>query len=65
MNCLQNGSEPLPWRRRYKILQDAARGLQYLHTVQDKPFIHGDIKRYLPAYSIETANPYGYIAVIP
>ncbi|XP_066584677.1 serine/threonine-protein kinase pelle-like [Prorops nasuta] len=35
---------PLNWAQRHEIAKGTARGLQYLHTVGDKPLIHGDIK---------------------
>uniref|UniRef100_S4RT09 Protein kinase domain-containing protein n=1 Tax=Petromyzon marinus TaxID=7757 RepID=S4RT09_PETMA len=35
---------PLLWRTRLEIAEGAARGLQYLHTAQKDPVIHGDIK---------------------
>ncbi|OXU18478.1 hypothetical protein TSAR_010966 [Trichomalopsis sarcophagae] len=41
---LKHGSNPLNWIQRLKIAKGIARGLQYLHTVRDKPLIHGDIK---------------------
>ncbi|ELT92848.1 hypothetical protein CAPTEDRAFT_53959, partial [Capitella teleta] len=42
---LEDGTDPLPWRRRHDILMGAARGLQFLHTAdKKKPLIHGDIK---------------------
>nr|AJC98920.1 PELLE [Anopheles coluzzii] len=37
-------ASPLTWRERMNIAIGTARGLQYLHTFGDKPFIHGDIK---------------------
>lgn len=44
-DCLQrSGSEPLKWVRRIRIACDAATGLQFLHTIKEKPLIHGDIK---------------------
>lgn len=36
--------EPLSCEQRYNIAIGTARGLQYLHTIGDKPLIHGDIK---------------------
>lgn len=41
----QNDTPVLSWQLRHSILIDAASGLQYLHTVETKPVIHGDIKR--------------------
>lgn len=43
--CLQDSSRVLTWEQRQTILQGAACGLQFLHTVDKKPVIHGDIKR--------------------
>uniref|UniRef100_A0A182JUP9 non-specific serine/threonine protein kinase n=1 Tax=Anopheles christyi TaxID=43041 RepID=A0A182JUP9_9DIPT len=37
-------ASPLTWKERMNIAVGTARGLQYLHTFGDKPFIHGDIK---------------------
>uniref|UniRef100_A0A182QDR7 non-specific serine/threonine protein kinase n=1 Tax=Anopheles farauti TaxID=69004 RepID=A0A182QDR7_9DIPT len=37
-------ASPLTWKERMNIAVGTARGLQYLHTFSDKPFIHGDIK---------------------
>ncbi|XP_018334965.1 serine/threonine-protein kinase pelle [Agrilus planipennis] len=34
----------LKWRQRLNIAIGTARGLQYLHTIGEKPLIHGDIK---------------------
>lgn len=34
----------LKWPQRLNIAIGTARGLQYLHTIGDKPLIHGDIK---------------------
>ncbi|XP_014212383.1 serine/threonine-protein kinase pelle [Copidosoma floridanum] len=53
--CMKNGSLedrlqmkrgilPLSWSQREEIAKGTARGLQYLHTVHQKPLIHGDIK---------------------
>lgn len=36
--------DPLNWRQRLNIARGTARGLQFLHTVAEKPLIHGDIK---------------------
>ncbi|XP_032457556.1 pelle-like serine/threonine-protein kinase pik-1, partial [Nasonia vitripennis] len=41
---LKHGSNPLNWIQRLEIAKGIARGLQYLHTIRDKPLIHGDIK---------------------
>ncbi|CAL7951818.1 unnamed protein product [Xylocopa violacea] len=35
---------PLSWIQRHEIAKGTARGLQYLHTIGEKPLIHGDIK---------------------
>ncbi|XP_071454890.1 serine/threonine-protein kinase pelle [Hetaerina americana] len=40
----RNGTAPLPWLQRHNIARGAARGLQFLHTIKEKPLIHGDIK---------------------
>ncbi|XP_018011639.1 serine/threonine-protein kinase pelle-like [Hyalella azteca] len=34
----------LDWWQRLNIARGTARALQFLHTVKDKPLIHGDIK---------------------
>ncbi len=36
--------EPLDWRRRHKIAEGSAQGINFLHRAQDQPLIHGDIK---------------------
>lgn len=36
--------EPLNWFQRHEIAKGVARGLQYLHSIGEKPLIHGDIK---------------------
>ncbi|KAI4487172.1 hypothetical protein M0804_005321 [Polistes exclamans] len=41
---LKNKSRPLSWLQRHEIAKGTARGLQYLHTIGEKPLIHGDIK---------------------
>ncbi|KAK0167119.1 hypothetical protein PV327_004558 [Microctonus hyperodae] len=41
---LRHNSPPLTWLQRHEIAKGTARGLQYLHTIGDKPLIHGDIK---------------------
>lgn len=43
LDC-KNNTKPLPWMIRHSVLKDASAGLQYLHTVDVKPLIHGDIK---------------------
>ncbi len=45
-DCLQGTERPLHWPLRYRILLDAARGLNYLHSAEERPYIHGDIKRW-------------------
>lgn len=40
----QKTTEPLTWMQRHEIAKGTARGLQYLHTIGEKPLIHGDIK---------------------
>uniref|UniRef100_A0A182P6N4 non-specific serine/threonine protein kinase n=1 Tax=Anopheles epiroticus TaxID=199890 RepID=A0A182P6N4_9DIPT len=37
-------ASPLTWKERMNIAFGTAKGLQYLHTFGEKPFIHGDIK---------------------
>ncbi|XP_011337953.2 serine/threonine-protein kinase pelle isoform X1 [Ooceraea biroi] len=37
-------SRPLTWIQRHEIGKGIACGLQYLHTIGEKPLIHGDIK---------------------
>lgn len=41
---LKQQSQPLSWIQRHEIAKGIACGLQYLHTVGEKPLIHGDIK---------------------
>ncbi|XP_012280923.1 serine/threonine-protein kinase pelle [Orussus abietinus] len=41
---LRQRTQPLNWLQRHEIAKGVARGLQYLHTIGDKPLIHGDIK---------------------
>lgn len=43
---LQHGTKPLTWQQRHNIATGTARGIQFLHSVGDKPLVHGDIKRY-------------------
>ncbi|RZF45921.1 hypothetical protein LSTR_LSTR008298 [Laodelphax striatellus] len=40
----RNNTKPLVWAQRLNIAIGTARGLNYLHSVFDKPLIHGDIK---------------------
>ncbi|KAB7498033.1 Serine/threonine-protein kinase pelle, partial [Armadillidium nasatum] len=35
---------PLTWPQRFNIAKGTAAALQFLHTVQEKPLIHGDVK---------------------
>lgn len=41
--CRQ-GTPALSWSQRLSIAVGTARGLQFLHTINEKPLIHGDIK---------------------
>lgn len=41
---IQGGSHPLGWRMRVAIGEGAARGIVYLHTHQERPLVHRDIK---------------------
>ncbi|XP_015592030.1 serine/threonine-protein kinase pelle isoform X2 [Cephus cinctus] len=41
---LKRGHRPLTWIQRHVIALGTARGIQYLHTIGEKPWIHGDIK---------------------
>lgn len=34
----------LSWLQRFEVAKGTARGMQYLHTIGDRPLIHGDIK---------------------
>lgn len=38
------GSEPLSWQTRIQIGEGAARGIVHLHTYQERPLVHRDIK---------------------
>ncbi|KAL3271261.1 hypothetical protein HHI36_021752 [Cryptolaemus montrouzieri] len=41
---VRDASKVLKWPTRLSIAVGSARGLQFLHTIGDKPLIHGDIK---------------------
>lgn len=41
---VQGGSAPLGWETRVKVGEGSARGIAYLHTMQDRPLVHRDIK---------------------
>ncbi|EFA05720.1 serine/threonine-protein kinase pelle [Tribolium castaneum] len=41
---IRDASRVLSWPTRLTIAIGTARGLQFLHTIRDKPLIHGDIK---------------------
>ncbi|CAD6222219.1 GSCOCT00000830001.2-RA-CDS [Cotesia congregata] len=42
---LHDGRSPaLTWLQRHDIIKGITRGLQYLHTIGERPLIHGDIK---------------------
>lgn len=41
---IQDPTKALKWPMRMNIAIGTARGLQFLHTIGDKPLIHGDIK---------------------
>lgn len=41
---IQDPTKSLKWPTRMNIAIGTARGLQFLHTIGDKPLIHGDIK---------------------
>lgn len=40
----RHGTKPLTWQQRHNIATGTARGIQFLHSVGDKPLVHGDIK---------------------
>lgn len=40
----QEKSDNLTWNQRFRIVQDVARALTYMHLECDPPIIHGDIK---------------------
>ncbi|GJQ78103.1 pll [Trypoxylus dichotomus] len=41
---ISDPNKALQWNKRVDIAIGSARGLQYLHTIGEKPLIHGDIK---------------------
>nr|AKJ26285.1 pelle [Eriocheir sinensis] len=41
---IQRGPEVLGWRQRFRVALGTAGALQFLHTVKEKPLIHGDVK---------------------
>ena len=43
LSC-KNGTRPLSWQQRAMIAEGVAKGLYYLHTLRDKPLVHGDAK---------------------
>lgn len=43
LSC-KNNTQPLSWQQRALIGEGVAKGLYYLHTVRDKPLVHGDVK---------------------
>ncbi|KAK3866155.1 hypothetical protein Pcinc_028293 [Petrolisthes cinctipes] len=43
LDC-KGGSAPLGWETRVRIGEGSARGIAYLHTMQDRPLVHRDIK---------------------
>ncbi|KAH9503754.1 Phosphatidylinositol 4-kinase pik1alpha (PI4-kinase)(PtdIns-4-kinase) [Bulinus truncatus] len=42
--ALKDSTTPLSWERRVNIILGACKGLSFLHTMGEKPLIHGDIK---------------------
>lgn len=40
----KNNSAPLSWKQRALIGEGIAKSLYYLHTLRDKPLVHGDVK---------------------
>ncbi|KAG0716716.1 Serine/threonine-protein kinase pelle [Chionoecetes opilio] len=44
-SCSQRGPDVLGWRQRFRVALGTAGALQFLHTVKEKPLIHGDVKR--------------------
>lgn len=43
LSC-KNNTQPLNWNQRALIGEGVAKGLYYLHTLRDKPLVHGDVK---------------------
>lgn len=43
LSCKKD-SRPLSWGQRALIGEGVAKGLYYLHTLRDKPLVHGDVK---------------------
>lgn len=43
LSC-KTGTQPLTWNQRALIGEGVAKGLYYLHTLRDKPLVHGDVK---------------------
>lgn len=43
LSCKRN-TKPLTWTQRASIGEGVAKGLYYLHTLRDKPLVHGDVK---------------------
>lgn len=43
LSCKDN-TPPLTWQQRALIGEGLAKGLYYLHTLRDKPLVHGDVK---------------------
>lgn len=43
LSC-KRGTPPLSWTQRAFIGEGVAKGLFYLHTLRDKPLVHGDVK---------------------
>ncbi|XP_063868091.1 uncharacterized protein LOC135104487 isoform X2 [Scylla paramamosain] len=40
----QRGPDVLGWKQRFRVALGTAGALQFLHTVKEKPLIHGDVK---------------------
>lgn len=43
LSCKKD-TPPLTWNQRASIGEGVAKGLYYLHTLRDKPLVHGDVK---------------------